>query len=81
MPRYIFSDHGEVTIEAERFMLSKFLCFSDVIWPKQQYNGDLYQYYGEIKAHLDAGAKVTVSNLQYILHNYKPYTSSFKCPV
>ena len=55
--------------------------FSDVVWPKQQYAGDLYQFYGEIKAHLDTGAKVTVSNLQYILHNYKPYTRSFKCPV
>ena len=59
----------------------KYINFSDVVWPKQQYAGDLYQFYGEIKAHLDTGAKVTVSNLKYILHNYKPYTCSFKCPV
>ena len=44
-------------------------------------NGDLYEYYGDVVAHLDTGAKVTVTNLQYILHDYKPYTESFKCPV
>ena len=47
--------------------------FSDVIWPKKRYNGDLYEYYGNVVAHLDTGAKVTVTNLQYILHDYKPY--------
>lgn len=55
--------------------------FFDVIWPKKQYNGNLYKYYGTVVAHLDTGAKGTVTNLKYILHNHKPYTKSFKCPV
>ena len=37
--------------------------FLDVIWPKKRYNGDLYEYYGNVVAHLDTGAKVTVTNL------------------
>lgn len=37
--------------------------FSDVIWPKKRYIGDLYEYYGNVVTHLDTGAKVTVTNL------------------
>ena len=42
---------------------------------------ETYEYYGDVVAHLDTSAKVTVTNLPYILHDYKPYTKLFKCLV
>jgi hypothetical protein len=41
--------------------------FSSVKWPTQRADFDKNAYYGNIWAHLDTGAKVTVTNLLYIL--------------
>ena len=34
-----------------------------------------------IREKLDTGAKVSCTNIEYILHNYKPYTSKFLLPL
>ena len=50
---------------------SKYLGVTTTCTTKERHNADT------IREKMDTDAKVSCTNLKYIIHNYKPYTSKF----
>jgi len=55
-------------------------CYVQQLVPTDPLAAETYFQQG-IRAQLDTGAKVSCTNQQHLLHDYKPYNSSRPCPI
>ena len=54
---------------------SKYLDNTDASTTEERHN------YDTIRAQLDIDTKGSYTNLKFIIHDYKTYTSNFQCPI